>query len=243
MIHTAIENNEGSWMTAGFFDPDGEWIPLSQHGNREEALAYASYYNGGLHPDAVAATMAYNAARLQSPNRSRFPDLKPPKKTVLDRICTWHKKAVNASNVQTLDMIRRLAHQLVVEEFGEYTEALNDNHQTDADEVKELCDLIFVAIFRIMALGYDPISALDGVTTSNESKFFDSEYWIEDELAATISDYCRENQTSSIRPVSETQIGVFNVNTGKLRKGPFYEAPTMEGHQLTNYPFIHGSND
>lgn len=163
--------------------------------------------------------------------------------TIIDRIATWHIKAVNASNVQTLDEIRTLAHSLVVEEYGEYTEALNDYHQTDADEVKELCDLIFVAIFRILALGYDPFASLEAVTKSNESKFFDTEKWRDNDQCVPIVRYCRENQTSTVRPVSETQIGVFNAGNGKLRKGPYYQSPTMEEHRLRNYPFQHGSND
>ena len=39
--------------TVGFFNPDGEWEPESDHADKEEAAKRVHYLNGGKEPDEV----------------------------------------------------------------------------------------------------------------------------------------------------------------------------------------------
>lgn len=39
--------SEGQLWTVGFYDPDGRWVPESDHGSSDEAAARVHWLNGG----------------------------------------------------------------------------------------------------------------------------------------------------------------------------------------------------
>ncbi|WP_167553110.1 hypothetical protein [Evansella clarkii] len=40
-------NSEPGLYTVGFYDPEGQWNPESDHGSREKAAERVHYLNGG----------------------------------------------------------------------------------------------------------------------------------------------------------------------------------------------------
>ena len=46
-----IQSEPGLW-TVGFYNPDDEWIPESDHDNKQEAAERVNYLNGGLGEEA-----------------------------------------------------------------------------------------------------------------------------------------------------------------------------------------------
>lgn len=46
IMYVYIEPESGLW-TVGFFDPDGKWIPESDHDNKEDAARQVHFLNGG----------------------------------------------------------------------------------------------------------------------------------------------------------------------------------------------------
>lgn len=49
-VHDGVRGDNGDvhaiWQV-GFYDPDGDWKPVSEHDSPEEAAARVSYLNGG----------------------------------------------------------------------------------------------------------------------------------------------------------------------------------------------------
>jgi hypothetical protein len=45
-------------FTVGFYRPDGEWVPESDHGTSEEAAGRAHYLNGGVDIESIMAESA-----------------------------------------------------------------------------------------------------------------------------------------------------------------------------------------
>jgi len=44
------QSEPGLW-TVGFYKPDGEWLPESDHSSKEDAAARVHYLNGGSEPE------------------------------------------------------------------------------------------------------------------------------------------------------------------------------------------------
>ena len=45
MAYVYIRSEPGLW-TVGFYDPDGEWHPESDHGNTDDAAKRVAWLNG-----------------------------------------------------------------------------------------------------------------------------------------------------------------------------------------------------
>lgn len=45
-MYVYIKSEQYLW-TVGFYTPNGEWIPESDHNNRDDAMARVHYLNGG----------------------------------------------------------------------------------------------------------------------------------------------------------------------------------------------------
>lgn len=48
-MYVYMKVNEDKW-TVGFFDPDGEWMPESDHDDALDAAQWVSFLNGGNMP-------------------------------------------------------------------------------------------------------------------------------------------------------------------------------------------------
>jgi len=81
--------------------------------------------------------------------------------------------------------------------------------------VKELYDIIFTAVGRLLALGYDPHMVMEDGNASNWSK-----------LQSYEPDSNQYNEKQEAKAVGD-KWGVFE--EGKLQKGPYYEKPRFEG--------------
>jgi hypothetical protein len=44
-MYVYVRSEPGLW-TVGFYDPDGKWVPESDHDNREDAAKRVAYLNG-----------------------------------------------------------------------------------------------------------------------------------------------------------------------------------------------------
>lgn len=63
MMHTMKFSKEHNLWTVGYYAPDYEWIPISDHKDVDDAKAEVSYLNGGLEPR-TAGLIALSIERL-----------------------------------------------------------------------------------------------------------------------------------------------------------------------------------
>jgi len=50
MIHTYLKSEPQLW-TVGYYDPQGQWIPLQDFDTQQQAQAKVNYLNGGSDPN------------------------------------------------------------------------------------------------------------------------------------------------------------------------------------------------
>lgn len=122
----------------------------------------------------------------------------------LERLKHWHQVCRDPD--QTKEQVIELYKKCIVEEYDEYKDA-----ETIQNEVKELGDIVVVAVGKMMAHGADPVEVLKIVNDSNFSKYIKR-----DELVAI------DEEKEYYREVETGLFALHRRSDGKMLKGPKY---------------------